>query len=176
MDACHILWANLVYIIFSVLVCRLQKDWEAERFIIYRRWTVESIALGKHTAQSVSLYDINESWRWQWPWEVIHLIHSVLLHRSVFHKHLWADGPVCHVLEEILGRRDYSLPGLPGQWSSGNPEWFQHPSQAHWADFIHCCLIIGTLSGFKFLCLLERKPKLNSNKIKGLICAQYTEW
>lgn len=89
-DAYLILWANLVYIIFNVLVCRLQKDWEAERFIIYRRWTVESIALGKHTAQSGSLPNINESWRWQWPWETIHLIHPMLLHRSVSHKHPWA--------------------------------------------------------------------------------------
>lgn len=88
---CLILWANLVYITFNVLVCRLQKDWEAERFIIYRRWTVESIALGKHTAQSSSRSDINESWQWQWPWEVIHLIHPVFLHRSASLKHPWAE-------------------------------------------------------------------------------------
>lgn len=72
-------------------MCRLQEDREAERFIIYRRWTVQSIALGKHTAQNSSLFDINESWRWQWPWEVIYLIHPVLLHRSVSSRHLWAE-------------------------------------------------------------------------------------
>jgi hypothetical protein len=78
---CLVLWVNRVYIIFNVLLCRLQKDWEAARLIIYRRWTVESVALGKHTAQSSSLVDINESWQWQWPWEVIRLVHPVLLQK-----------------------------------------------------------------------------------------------
>ena len=74
-----------------MLVCRLQKDWEAERFIIYRRWTVESIALGNSTGHSSSLSNINESWQWQWPWEVIHLMHPVFLHRFVSHRHPWAE-------------------------------------------------------------------------------------
>lgn len=174
---CLILGANLVYIIFNVLVCRLQKDWEAKRFIIYRRWTVESITLGKHTAQSSSLSNINESWRWQWPWEVIYLIHPMLLHGSVSHKHPWA-AQACLSCAGWDPEKEglQSPPNCPGQGSSGNPEWPLYPSQSHWADFIHCCLIIGTFSEFKFLCLLERKPKLNSSKIKGLICAQYTEW
>ena len=159
--ACLILWANLVYITFNVLVCRLQKDWEAERFIIYRRWTVESIALGKHTAQSSSRSDINESWQWQWPWEVIHLIHPVFLHRSASLKHPWAELNVCHMLVEIPGRRVFS--GPPGQWWSGDPAWSQHPSQSHWAGFIHCWLMEHP-SELKFFCLLERKPKLNFRK------------
>lgn len=78
------------------------------------------------------------------------------------------------VLGEILGRRAHSLPS-PG---SAHRVILSGVSIHHkqLGCFVHCCLIIGTLSEFKFLCLLKRKPKLNSNKIKGLMGAQYTEW
>ena len=131
--ACLILWANLVYITFNVLVCRLQKDWEAERFIIYRRWTVESIALGKHAAQSSSRSDINESWQWQWPWEVIHLIHPVFLHRSASLRHPWAE-----------------LTCLPhvgrDPWKEGLP-WSSWPVKIWWSCVVSASLTI-TLGWF----------------------------
>lgn len=77
------------------------------------------------------------------------------------------------VLGEILGRRAHRLPS-PGSvnWVILNDISIYHKQQAL---FINCCLIIGTLLEFKFLCLLKRKWKLNSNKIKGLVVIQYTE-
>lgn len=78
------------------------------------------------------------------------------------------------MLGEILGRGTHSLLG-PG---SAHRVILSGVSIHHkqLGCFVHCWRIIGTLSEFKFLCLLKRKPMLNSNKIKDLVGAQYTEW
>lgn len=111
---------------------------------------VESVASGRHAAQSSSPSFIDGSWLSQWPWEVAHLFHPMRLHIAV--PHPGQSRPVLSAAGWALGRRvSRSPPGVPAPTTPGS--------------FSSLLLLCWTLAEVKALSFRKRaKVKLLHNK------------
>lgn len=95
-------WASLVYIILSMLTCRVQ--------------IVESMASGRHTGESSSLSFSNGSWLSKWPWEVpISYTPCSCIWLCIT---LGRAGLSCLLLDELWESSRCSVPTTPGCFSS----------------------------------------------------------